>query len=304
MLDSGFPRNQNMAQTVIALVCDCDETLAPDTTAQLLSHFGIDAERFYKEQSGKLVDAGYDPPLAYMNEILKMSQKRGPLSALTRAKIEEIGKSLQFYPGVPEVFTELASEVHTTYAEFGVRLETYVITGGIADLIKASPLGGAVRKIWGCDFAYAADGRLSAIKNVVSFTEKTRFLFNIEKGLVDAEYDNRPYEVNSPIEQSERRVPIRNMVYLGDGPSDIPCMSIIQKLGEAYGTVIGILNKRKPYQTWALGFGRRASITIPPNFKRDAEYGGFDHLREAVIQIANRIQNEVRTRGRGHAPKY
>jgi len=61
-----------MAHTVIAVVCDCDETLAPDTTEQLLSHFGIDAKQFYEMQARKLVDAGYDPPLAYMNEMLRM----------------------------------------------------------------------------------------------------------------------------------------------------------------------------------------------------------------------------------------
>ena len=293
-----------MPHTVIAVVSDCDETLAPDTTAQLLSQFGIDAKRFYKEQAGKLVDAGFDPPLAYMNEMLRLSRGDGPLAGLTQKRIVEIGRSLKFYPGVPAVFTELAREVHADYAEFGIRLEGYVITGGIADLIKASPLGAAVKKVWGCDFAYGSDGRIEAIKNVVSFTEKTRFLFNIEKGLVDAEYDNRPYEVNTPMTATERRIPIGNMVYLGDGPSDVPCMSIVQRMGGGYGTVIGILNKNKPYQSWALGFGRRANLTIPANFEKEAEYSGFDHLREAVIQIANRIRNELRTRGPSHAPKY
>lgn len=292
-----------MPHTVIAVVSDCDETLAPDTTEQLLSHFEIDAKQFYETQARKLVDQGFDPPLAYMNEILRMAQPGGRLEKLTSAKIQEIGNSLKFYPGVPEVFTELASEVHANYGDFGIRLETYVITGGIADLVKESALGRAVKKVWGCNFAYGPDGRIMAVKNVVSFTEKTRFLFNIEKGLVGPEYDNRPYEVNTPMEKSERHVPIKNMVYLGDGPSDIPCMSIIQKGGEGYGQVIGILNKRKPYQSWALGFGRRANLTIPANFRRDAEYGGFDHLREAVIQIANRIKNEIR-RGPGHTPNY
>jgi hypothetical protein len=236
--------------------------------------------------------------------MLRMARGSGPLSGLTKEKIDQVGKSLKFYPGVPKVFTELANEVHVEYADFGIRVEAYVITGGIADLIKASPLGSAVKKVWGCNFAYGADGRIEAIKTVVSFTEKTRFLFNIEKGLVDAEFDNRPYEVNTPMSAAERRVPIGNMVYLGDGPSDIPCMSIIQKAGQGYGTVIGVLNNRKPYQTWALGFGRRANLTIPANFKRDAEYSGFGHVREAVVQIANRIRNEIRTRGPGHAPRY
>ena len=96
-------------------------------------------------------------------------------------------------------------------------------------------MGRAVKKVWGCDFGYDVDGKVASIKNVVSFTEKTRFLFNIEKGLVDSEYDNRPYEVNTPMEQSERRVPIKNMIYLGDGPSDIRACLLFKRWGKAMG---------------------------------------------------------------------
>jgi hypothetical protein len=167
-------------------------------------------------------------------------------------------------------------------------------------LIFASELGKSIRNLWGCNFDYDEEGKISAIKNVVSFTEKTRFLFAIEKGQIDPEFKNDPYAVNRPMNEAERPIPLRNMIYLGDGPSDIPCMSIVLR---AKGNVIGILNKKEPHRAWALGYGRRASLTVPPDF-RETEHG-FIQLREAIIRMADRIKNEVETQGdSGTAPAY
>jgi hypothetical protein len=101
--------------TVIAVVADCDDTLAPDTTAQLLEHFGIDPIKFYREDARKLVDQGYDPVLAYMNAMLEKAKGGGPLSTLTKDKITEIAQKLEFFPGIPDVFNTLKDEVHQDY---------------------------------------------------------------------------------------------------------------------------------------------------------------------------------------------
>src|SRR5206468_13122098 len=116
--------------------------------------------------------------------------------------------------------------------------------------------------------------------------------FDIEKGTAQA--GTGPYDVNRPMEPDDRPVPLRNMVYVGDGPSDIPCMSIVQK---AQGYVIGILSKKSPHKTWARGFGRRAHVTVPPDF-REGEHG-YLQLRESAIQIAERIRLEIESRRRG-----
>ena len=126
----------------------------------------------------------------------------------------------------------------------------------------------------------------------MSFTEKTRFLFNIQKGLSSAEYDNQPYAVNMWLVPDQRPVPFKNMIYLGDGPSDIPCMSIVEKNGEGTGRAIGILNDTDPYRTWALAHDRRASVTIPPDFTRDGKYA-LRQIREAVWRIADRIRRDI-----------
>ena len=98
-------------------------------------------------------------------------------------------------------------------------------------------------RIWACDFAYDTEGSLSHLKNVISFTDKTRFLYMVNKGKVGKEYLNRQYVVNEPMAPSERPVPFKNMIYIGDGPTDIPCMSLVNRMG---GYVIGILGADKP----------------------------------------------------------
>jgi hypothetical protein len=286
--------------STIAIVSDCDDTLAPDTTAQLLEHFGVPARKFYAEQSSRLVVEGFDPALAYMNAMLELARDGGPLATLTRETMAQFARQLTFFPGVPAIFEELEAEVHERYGEHGIKLEEYVITGGLADLISASTLGQVVDRVWGCNFAYDGAGRIVGIKNVVSFTEKTRFLFDIEKGLAKRA-GGGPYDVNRPMDADERPVPIKNMVYVGDGPSDIPCMSIITRFK---GYVIGILSEPEPYKTWALGFGRRAHLTVPPEFGKDQH--GYRQLRQAVIQIAENIKRNIeyhRQTG-GDTPRY
>ena len=278
-----------MAQNTIAIVCDCDDTLAPDTTVQLLSKFGVDATEFFGAVVEPLVKEGWDPVLAYLHKMIELAEPGGPLEGLNSKRIREIGPSLGFYPGVPECFTLLKDEIESSprYRDVGIRVESYVISSGIGDLIRASVLAKHMHQIWACDFAYREDGRLLAPKKVISFTDKTRYLFLIQKGRTASEYFNQPFVANEPMDESERPVPFRNMIYIGDSAGDIPCMSLVDRLG---GTSIGILSKRNPAKTWALAYGRRARITVPPEFEADGY--AYQQLREALLSRAEQIRTE------------
>jgi hypothetical protein len=271
---------------IIAIVCDCDDTLAPDTTAQLLEACGINSEDFYRNEVGPLVRQGYDPAVAYLTKILEKKPD------LTQTRIQEIGAGLSLYPGVPKIFRDLTAEVKEEFGKDGIMLQKYIISGGIKDLIAAK-LGGAVDKIWGCNFAYGPGGQIAHIKNVVSFTEKTRFLFNIQKGLVLEEHDCQPYAVNVYKDPQDRAVPFDNMIYIGDGPSDIPCMSLITTFGKLTGRTVGILSDQNPSKTWTLSHGRRASITLPADFRKSQH--AYRHIREAVMNIGKRIIAEKKS---------
>ena len=262
-------------------MADCDDTLAPDTTAQLLKMCGVDSSDFFANRAGPLVKGGWDPSLAYMHGMIELTKEEGLLSSLTQSRIRELAGQLTFYPGVPGCFRSIKDEVESDQAfrAAGIRVETYVISGGIAELLRASALADATHYIWGCDFAYDARGVIAVPKNVISFTDKTRFLYAIQKGKVGPAFDGQPYAVNDPMTPEERPVPFANMIYLGDGPSDVPCMSLLRSMG---GYVIGIASKDNPTKTWALGYGRRVHLTARPDFSRDGEADTL--LREAVWQ--------------------
>lgn len=283
-----------MAQTTIAIVADCDDTLAPDTTGQLLDMCGVGSKEFFDVQANPLVKDGWDPSLAYMSKMVELTQNEGPLSSLTQSRIKELAKQLIFYPGVPECFQSITEEVMSApaFRAAGVRVETYVISGGIAELLRASVLADAAHYIWGCDFAYDAREVIVFPKNVISFTDKTRFLYMIQKGKVGPVFEGRPTAVNDPMTEEERPVPFSNMVYVGDGPSDVPCMSLLQSKG---GYVLGVMSHTNTRKTWALGHGRRANLTVPPDFSKDGL--AYNHLREAVWQKAQEIADRVNSTG-------
>ena len=279
-----------MVQTSIAIVADCDDTLAPDTTGQLLRLCGVDSDDFFRNRSAPLVREGWDPSLAYMHEMIRLAQPSGPLSGLTRQKLKDLAGQLEFYPGVPDCFQVLKQEVENDpdFRAAGVRIESYVVSGGIAELLRASSLGESVYRIWGCDFSYDSKGVIAYPKNAISFTDKTRFLYRINKGLTAPASDSQPYAVNQVMTLDERPVPFENMIYVGDGPSDIPCMSL---LSSNNGFVIGVASQDNPGKTWALSYGRRAHQTVDPDFMVDGS--AFRALREAVLQRARVIAGQV-----------
>ena len=276
-----------MAHNTIAIVADCDDTLAPDTTAQLLERCGIDPRKFFRATAA-MINEGWDHVLAYLNKLIELAQSG---ESLTRDRFEEIGRELEFYPGVPECFATLKQEIESDpkYGDVGVRVECYVISSGIGDMLRASPLADVMHTIWACDFAYDESGVISFPKRVISFTDKTRYLFLIQKGIVGQEFANSPYVVNEPMTDAERPIPFRNMIHLGDSPGDIPCMSLLQYMGPGY--VIGILSKENPDKTWTLGYGRRANITVPPEYAP----GGFafEQLRVALLDRADDIRRRL-----------
>jgi hypothetical protein len=282
-----------MNNNTIAVVADCDDTLAPDTIHQLLKILGVDPIPFFSNDVPELIRDGFDPCLAYLHKLTLLTKDGGPLKDLKKDSIIDAGKKLSFYEGVPEIFGALKREFEEdkTYKDLGLRVKFFVVSSGLEELLLASKLNQPeiIDGIFGCSLAYDDEGKIVCLKRVISFTDKTRFLFLIQKGKTGEQFRNQPYIVNELMEQDERPVPFSNMIYLGDGPSDIPCMSLLQNQPiNNRGYVIGILNRQKPVRSWALGYGRRANITVPQGFGKDSD--GYYQLKEAIKYIAEDIK--------------
>ncbi|MBI4097439.1 MAG: haloacid dehalogenase-like hydrolase [Candidatus Levybacteria bacterium] len=279
-----------MAESVIAIVFDFDETLGPDTISFFLKEQKIDPAQFWEEVNGMVQD-GWDPPLAYMHKMLVLSQM--DKLDISKKALEKVGKSLKLFPGLPGAFSELRDFVRLSpeLKQARIGLEFYIISGGFEDLIKATKVGSHIDGILGCNFAYDKDGKAIGIKSAISFTEKTRYLHGIRKGISIEDLRTNPYKLNDAITPDMQRVPFSQMIYIGDGPSDIPCLSMVTHNG---GTGIGA---SAPFGTFKKGYelARGKRITVGPytaNYKKGSDMRKV--LEETILRVGLEIGMERR----------
>jgi hypothetical protein len=276
---------------VIALIFDFDDTLAPDSTTRLLEAHGIDPEGFWNQAATLVSNEGYDPTHAYLKLLLDNIGEEQPLGPLTNNDLREFGKTLDgvFYPGIPELFDDLRSKVALVG---GVSIDFFIISGGLEELLRGSQI---VQKyfsgVYGCLLAGEPhDGPLSHIRRAVTFTEKTRFLFEINKGLRDTKTITNPYLVNEQIAVDERPIPWENMIYVGNGLTDIPCFSTVEYMK---GRAFGVLHTEKARKTGETRIAdmlgpRRARSLNEPRFREDDALGVI--LRTQVVAVVADIQ--------------
>ena len=182
----------------IAIICDCDNTLAPDTTSLLLEKNGINLDSFWKDISSK-VKMGWDPPIAWMQEIAGLIRE-GKIVQDTNAKLAEFGKSVTPFPGAADFITQINERM---VKELDVTVEGYVVSCGIESLMKGTVLAESFADIFGSSF-YEKDGIIEGVKSSITFTEKTKFVFAINKGISDIREE--PYKVNKFVEKEKRSI--------------------------------------------------------------------------------------------------
>lgn len=276
-----------MAQNVIAIICDCDGTLCSDTATRLVSEVGLDPKEFWKEVGG-LVKSGWDPPLAWLNRLLDLARS-GEIEPITKEKLQAIGNSTRLYPGALDFIDRLRNRLreNVEFREADVTINWYIVSSGIEEILKTTPAGELATDVFACALDYDGAGHAIAVKGAVTFTEKTKFAFAINKGISGEELRRNPYRVNDAVVPADRPVPFEHMVYIGDGPSDIPCFSLIKAQG---GRAIGVMppedvQLRKPYE---LAEGQR--LTVGPY---TADYSETSDLFRMLWRIVESIADSI-----------
>jgi phosphoserine phosphatase len=272
----------------LAVVFDFDDTLVPDSTTLFLESKGIDAKKFWSHDAKALVEAGFDPTLAYLQLMMERIGNGKQLGLMTRRELHKFGKSLdkRFYKGLPGLFKELKRTVAQLQ---NIEIEFYIISSGLLDIIRGSKIvQDHFKAVYACEFQEDASGTLSRIKRCVTFTEKTRYLFEINKGLPVDDTHQNPYLVNKDVPESQRRIPFRHMIYVGDGITDIPCFSLVKKCG---GTAFGVFhpNQEQSAKRAFLEFLKtdRVMSCHAPKYRKGDELGSL--LRTVVLQICQNI---------------
>lgn len=249
--------NSAFEQNIIAMVWDCDKTLISSYMQEpLFRHFNVDGAKFWQEVNAlkshyAAQGISVNSDTSYLNHILTYV-KAGLFKGLSNKMLRSFGKELAFYPGLPDFFGEIKKliEEDPKYKAFDIRLEHYVVSTGFAETIRGSAIAPFVDGIFGCEFieevlqpgfldAKDAAGNvpnanevsaneISQIASALDNTSKTRYIFEINKG--SNKYPET-IDVNSSIAREVRRVPFQNMVYIADGPSDVPAFSILNNNG-------------------------------------------------------------------------
>lgn len=289
-------------QNTIAIVYDYDQTLSPSYMQDevVFPAFGINKDGFWRRCSELVRDGGYDSELAYMKVLLDTLGMDRP----TNAELKTLGANLNFYQGLPEMFEEFANGLLTEeHVAHGIAVEHYIISSGMKILIEGSRLAPYVRAIFGCEFAEDNEGRITFPKRVISHTQKTQYLFRINKGLLDMSQD-----VNDHMDPEIRPVPFPNMIYIGDGPTDVPCFTVMRKNG---GEAIAVYNPDDPARA---GFKKCFQLSAHADRVKHiapADYRPGTHLRmlleQMVEETAHRMVAERRTAietGTVRAPKH
>ncbi|CAN5539143.1 hypothetical protein BH18VER1_BH18VER1_16180 [soil metagenome] len=289
-------------QNTIAIVYDYDQTLSPSYMQDevVFPAFGISPQSFWRRCSELVREEGYDSELAYMKVLLDTLGMDRP----TNGDLKALGIKLNFYNGLPEMFEEFSTGLLTEeQVAQGVNVEHYIISSGMKILIDGSRLAPFVRAIFGCEFAEDPEGRITFPKRVISHTQKTQYLFRINKGLLDMSQD-----VNDHMESDIRPVPFSNMIYLGDGPTDVPCFTVMKKNG---GQAIAVYNPDDPARA---GFKKCYQLSTHADRVRHiapADYRRGTHLRmlleQMIDETATRIVAKRRTAvetGTIRAPKH
>jgi hypothetical protein len=238
-------------QNIIACIWDFDKTLIPGYMQEpLLEHYHVDPKTFWKEVAGLpeyYRNSGLnliDPDLAYLNHILTYTREC-VFKDLNNAKLRELGGRIKFYKGLPDFFDEIKHFIRENpeYRQHEIQVEHYIVSTGLLQMILGSRIAPYIDGVWGCEFveepappAYMGKAKPQTVQNpkiisqlayALDNTTKTRAIFEINKG------SNKipDIDVNAKIPDEDRRVPFQNMVYIADGPSDIPVFSIVNRFG-------------------------------------------------------------------------
>ena len=235
-------------QNVIAIIWDFDKTLSPNYMQDpLFKKYNVDAKLFWEEvnklpklYSEKGIKVNKDT--IYLNHILTYLHE-DKFKDLTNDVLRELGKEIELFPGLPDFLEELKgiiSRKEEKYGKFGITVEHYVVSTGLTEMIKGNSIFNCLDGVWGCEFlagsvnfstlplSIADDKKLIGIGYTIDNTTKTRAIFEINKGV-----NKFPEEVdvNAKIPEQSRRVPFSNMIYIADGPSDIPAFSVVRQYG-------------------------------------------------------------------------
>lgn len=264
-----------MTRPIIALLYDFDKTLCTTDMENytFIPALGYTPAQFWQKANSFGRDNHMDGLLAYMYTMIQECAAQN--IKLDRAFLNHCGESIQLFPGVREWF----ARINAFGESLGVQVEHYVISSGLREIIEGSGIAQEFREIYACEFYYNENGDACWPKLDVNFTNKTQFVYRINKGILDVSRDR---ELNDSMPDDSKRVPFTNMIYMGDGLSDVPCMKMMRAYGGQAIAVYQASNRQGVEKLLADG---RVDFIFPADYREGMELDRTvrDILRKMTI---------------------
>ncbi len=266
-----------MQRPILAMMYDFDHTLSPREMQEyaFIPALGMAPEAFWARFRQTALAHGMDDILAYMLLMLELSRGK---QLVTRDTLTALGKSVAFFDGVETWF----DRVNDYARRCGLAAEHYIISSGLREIIQGTAIAGAFKRIYAASFCYDDAGVPYWPAMAVNYTSKTQFLFRINKGMLDAA-ENRG--LNEYMPEDQRRVPFRNMIYIGDGPTDVPCMKLTRVNG---GHSVAVYQDDRRDADRMVLDGR-------VDFAAPADYRPGSELERAVFEIIDQVAATEKT---------
>ena len=248
---------------IVALIYDYDGTLSPGNMQEFgfIQAVGKTADEFWRMSDSIAIGQDASNVLAYMKLMFDEAKRNG--IKLRREDFQRFGQNIQLFDGVREWF-----RLVNNYGELhGVKIEHYINSSGLKEIIEGSPIAHEFKHVFAGTFLYDANGEAEWPGISVDYTTKTQFLFKISKGIFSSR-DNK--QVNESIADDKKRIPFTHMIYFGDGDTDVPCMKIVGMFGGHSIAVYDPQNERKKATAAKLKRQGRVAFAVPAVYTPDA----------------------------------
>ena len=281
---------------IIALLYDFDKTLCTTDMEDysFIPSLGYTPAQFWQKANNFGWENQMDGLLAYMYTMLREAARRN--RPFTRTDLVEKGRSIVLFPGVEDWFRR----INDFGAGQGVQVEHYIISSGLREIIEGSSISGEFKEIYASEFYYDESGVPVWPKLAVNFTAKTQFVYRINKGVLDVSDDKT---LNDSMPDDSKRVPFTNMIYVGDGLSDVPCMKMMRAYG---GQAIAVYQQENRQGVEDLLAKGRVDFIFPADYRAGTDLDATvrNIIRKMAIADALAEENAAQRRniGKGGLP--
>lgn len=269
---------------VIALMYDFDKTLCTEDMQNygFIPDVGLTPDQFWGKTEEFGQKSGMERILSYMYVMLLTAKEKD--IKLTKEYLKSTAERIVYYKGVENWF----KRINDFGKEHGFKVEHYVISSGLKEIIQGSKIAKEFDGIYACEYMYNEEGVAVWPKLMINYTQKTQFVFRISKGVKKISDDNA---VNSRVSKDCRHVLYRNMIYIGDGITDIPCMQLIKDKG---GASIAVYKGQNHKNATTLANDERVNFICKADYSEGSELDTVVKTQIQSLELITKLEDKAR----------